>query len=71
MALPLDLLTTDWFHAIAAANPISYLLAAFRSLLIEGWEIGPLLLGFGIAIAIFAVGMTAATSALKTRLVRT
>ena len=71
MALPLDLLTTDWFHAIAVANPISYLLAAFRSLLIEGWELGPLLLGFGIAAAIMAVGMFAASSALKTRLVRT
>jgi ABC-2 type transport system permease protein len=71
MALPLDLLTTDWFHAIAAANPVSYLLGAFRSLLIEGWELGPLLLGFGIAAAIFAIGMLAAGSALKTRLVRT
>lgn len=71
MALPLDLLTTDWFHAIAVANPISYLLAAFRSLLIEGWEIGPLLLGFGIAAAILTIGMLAASSALKTRLVRT
>jgi ABC-2 type transport system permease protein len=71
MALPLDLLTTDWFHAIAAANPVSYLLGAFRSLLIEGWELGPLLLGFGIAAAIFAIGMLAASRALKTRLVRT
>ncbi|HEY6731846.1 MAG TPA: ABC transporter permease [Solirubrobacterales bacterium] len=71
MALPLDLLTTDWFHAIAAANPVSYLLEAFRSLLIEGWELGPLLLGFGIALAILAIGMAAASGALKTRLVRT
>lgn len=71
MALPLDLLTTDWFHDVAAANPVSYLLAAFRSLLIEGWEPGPLALGFGIALAIFAIGMTAASAALKTRLVRT
>jgi len=71
MALPLDLLTTDWFHAIASANPISYLLQAFRSLLIEGWNLGELALGFGIAAAIFTVGMLAATSALKTRLVRT
>lgn len=71
MALPLNLLETDWFHDIAAANPVSYLLAAFRSLLIEGWELGPLALGFGIAAAIFALGMLAAGSALKTRLVRT
>ena len=71
MALPLDLLQTDWFHAIASANPVSYLLEAFRSLLIEGWNLGELALGFGIAAAILAIGMYAASSALKTRLVRT
>jgi ABC-2 type transport system permease protein len=71
MALPLDLIQTDWFRAIATANPVSYLLQAFRSLLIEGWELGPLALGFGIALAVLAIGMFAASSALKTRLVRT
>jgi ABC-2 type transport system permease protein len=71
MALPLDLLETDWFHAIASANPVSYLLGAFRSLLIEGWDLGALALGFGIAATILAVGMFAASAALKTRLVRT
>lgn len=71
MALPLDLIQTDWFHDIASANPISYLLEAFRSLLIEGWDPGALALGFGIAAAILAIGMFAASSALKTRLVRT
>lgn len=71
MALPLDLLSADWFHAIASANPVSYLLQAFRSLLIEGWNLGELALGFGIAAAIMAIGMFAATNALKTRLVRT
>lgn len=71
MALPLDLLETDWFHAIAVANPISYLLQAFRSLLIEGWNLGELALGFGIAGAILAIGIAAASAALKTRLVRT
>ncbi len=71
MALPLDLITTNWFHAVASANPVTYLLEAFRSLLIEGWDAGHLALGFGIALAIFAIGMTAAASALSTRLVRT
>jgi len=71
MALPLDLLQTDWFHDIASANTVSYLLQAFRSLLIEGWNAGDLALGFGIAAAIFAIGMFAATTALKSRLVRT
>jgi len=71
MALPLELLQTDWFHTVASINPVSYLLQAFRSLLIEGWNLGELALGFAIAAAIGAIGMTAATAALKTRLVRT
>ena len=71
MALPLDLIQSRWFHDVASANPVSYLLAAFRSLLIDGWDIGALALGFGIALAILTTGMLAASSALKTRLVRT
>jgi ABC-2 type transport system permease protein len=71
MALPLDLIETDWFHTVATVNPVTYLLEAFRSLLIEGWDAGALALGFGIAAAIFVVGMAAAASALRTRLVRT
>lgn len=71
MALPLDLIEAQWFHDIASANPVSYLLGAFRSLLIEGWEIDELALGFGIALTILTVGMLAAASALRTRLVRT
>lgn len=71
MALPLELIQSDWFRGIATANPVSYLLEAFRSLLIEGWDAGALALGFGIAAAVLAIGMLAASSALKTRLVRT
>jgi ABC-type multidrug transport system permease subunit len=71
MALPLDLIQTDWFRQIATVNPVTYLLEAFRSLLFEGWEPEALALGFGIAAAVLAVGMTAASRALKTRLVRT
>jgi ABC-2 type transport system permease protein len=71
MALPLDLIQTDWFHDVASANPVSYLLQAFRSLLIEGWNLDDLLLGFGIALALLVVGMTLAATALKSRLVRT
>jgi ABC-2 type transport system permease protein len=70
-SLPLELIKTDWFHTVAAINPVSYILQAFRSVLIEGWDLGELALGFGIAAALFAIGMSAAASALKTRLVRT
>jgi ABC-2 type transport system permease protein len=71
MALPLDLIQTTWFRDVATANPVTYLLDAFRSLLIEGWDLGALALGFGIAAAVLTIGMAAASAALKTRLVRT
>jgi len=71
MALPLDLIQTEWFHDVASVNPVSYLLAAFRSLLIEGWNLDDLALGFAIAAAILVIGMVAASRALRTRLVRT
>ncbi|MGV1049086.1 MAG: ABC transporter permease [Solirubrobacterales bacterium] len=71
MALPLELIQTDWYRTIATVNPVSYLLQAFRSLLIEGWDLGELALGFGIAAALLAIGMYAASAALRTRLVRT
>jgi ABC-2 type transport system permease protein len=71
MALPLDLIQTQWFHDVASLNPISYLLQAFRSLLIEGWNIGDIALGFAIAAAVLAIGMFAAATSLKSRLVRT
>jgi ABC-2 type transport system permease protein len=71
MALPLDLIQTEWFHDVASLNPVSYLLQAFRSLLIEGWNLGDLALGFAIAGAMFVVGMASAATALRSRLVRT
>jgi ABC-2 type transport system permease protein len=69
--LPRNLIETDWFREVATYNPISYLVEAFRSLLITGWDAQALLLGFGIAIAIAVIAIAAASSALRTRLVRT
>jgi ABC-2 type transport system permease protein len=71
MALPRNLIQTDWFREIATYNPVSYLIEGFRSLVITGWDAQALALGFGIAAAIAVVGMFAASSALKSRLVRT
>jgi ABC-2 type transport system permease protein len=71
MALPRNLIQTDWFREIATYNPVSYLLEAIRSLIITGWDGEALALGFGIAIAIGVIGMIAATAGLRTRLVRT
>ncbi len=71
MALPRNLIQTDWFREVATYNPVSYLLEAIRSLLIGGWNPEALALGFGIAIAILVIAMAAASGSLKTRLVRT
>lgn len=61
---------TGWLATIADYNPITYLLAALRSLVSEGWE--PVVLLRGVA-AIFGVGVVStglAFAALKSRATR-
>jgi ABC-2 type transport system permease protein len=71
MALPRNLIQQDWFRTVATYNPVSYLIEGIRSLLVTGWDAEALALGFGIALAIVVLGLTGASLALKTRLVRT
>jgi ABC-2 type transport system permease protein len=71
VSLPRDLIQTDWFRTIATWNPVSYILEGFRSLLITGWDGEALALGFAAAVGIVIVALTAASSALRTRMVRT
>ena len=70
-SLPRDLIEHGWFRAIATVNPVSYLFEGLRSLVIFGWDGEALALGFGIAFAIAALGIVGASTALRTRLVRT
>jgi ABC-2 type transport system permease protein len=70
-SLPRNLIHADWFREVATYNPVSYLIEGIRSLLVDGWNAQALELGFGIAAAITVVAMLAASSALKTRMVRT
>jgi ABC-2 type transport system permease protein len=69
--LPRDLIEQDWFRTVATINPVTYLIEGIRSLIITGWDAEALALGFGVAAAIFAVGLFGATRALRERLVRT
>ncbi len=69
--LPRDLIGQDWFRTLATINPVSYLIEGLRSLVITGWDPEALALGFGVAVAIFAAGLTASTLALRDRLERT
>jgi ABC-2 type transport system permease protein len=71
IALPRDLIENDWFQTVATINPVSYVIEAYRSLLIEGWNGEALALGLAVAVGVLIVGVTAATMALRTRMERT
>ena len=61
---------TGWFGTVADYNPVTYLLAALRSLISNGWEPLTLLKGVGaiLAVGVFSIGM--ALAALKGRATR-
>jgi ABC-2 type transport system permease protein len=71
MALPRNVIEIDWFRTVATWNPVSYMLEGIRSLLIDGWNGEALALGFLASGGLAVVGLTAASSALRTRMVRT
>jgi ABC-2 type transport system permease protein len=70
MNIPRNLIEIGWFRDVATANPVSYLIEAVRSLIITGWDGQALVVGFGIAAAVAAVGMVGAAWALRVRLAR-
>ena len=71
MNMPRNLIQADWFRWIATVNPVSYLIEAVRSLVIEGWNWEALGLGFAAAGGLSLVGFVLATRALWRRLERT
>jgi ABC-2 type transport system permease protein len=71
MNMPRNLIQADWFRWIATVNPVSYLIEAVRSLVIQGWNWEALGLGFAAAGALSAVGFALAVHALWHRLERT
>ena len=71
MSLPRNLIETDWFRTVADWNPVSYMLECIRSIMIEGWDPEALALGFACAGGIAVIALAAASSALRTRMVRT
>jgi ABC-2 type transport system permease protein len=70
-SLPRNLIKVTWFRDIATYNPVSYLIEGVRSLIIKGWDGQALALGFGFAALLLLISLTAASAAMKTRLVRT
>lgn len=71
MNIPRNLIETDWFRWVATANPVSYLIEAVRSLVIEPWDWETILLGFAVAGVMCLIGFTLAAYALVGRLART
>jgi ABC-2 type transport system permease protein len=71
MNAPRDLIAVDWFRFAASVNPVSYMIEAVRSLIIEGWDVRALALGFTFTIVVGAVALFLASRALRTRMTRT
>jgi ABC-2 type transport system permease protein len=71
MSLPRDMIEIDWFQTVATYNPVSYMLEGIRSLVITGWDGEALALGFACAGGLALIALLAASSALRTRMVRT
>ncbi|MGH3024295.1 MAG: ABC transporter permease [Gaiellaceae bacterium] len=70
MNLPRNLIEIDWFRTVATINPVSYLIEGIRSLIISGWDAQALALGFGVAVVLGVLALTAASLALRGRLAR-
>jgi ABC-2 type transport system permease protein len=64
--LPQEALT-GWLSTIADYNPVTYLLAALRSLITEGWEWRTLAKGLGAVAAVGVLTQTLAFRALRSR----
>jgi ABC-2 type transport system permease protein len=71
MNLPRNLIEVNWFRDAATLNPVSYMIEALRSLVIEGWNMQALALGFGVSIGAIALAMGLASIALRKRMTRT
>jgi ABC-2 type transport system permease protein len=71
MNMPRNLIEIDWFRIAATLNPVSYLLEAVRSLIIERWDVETLLLGLAVAVVLVVVSLAVAARALVLRLERT
>ena len=71
MNTPRDLIGVDWFRTAATLNPVSYMIECVRSLIITGWDLQALALGFGFVIALGVISLALASRALRTRMTRT
>lgn len=59
---------TEWMATAARYNPVTYLLEALRTLVLDGWVARPIWIGVGAVLAVGAVSLTLALAALRSRL---
>ena len=71
MNAPRDLIGVDWFRIAATLNPVSYMIECVRSLIIEGWNVHALALGFGLVAVVGVVFLALSSRALRLRMTRT
>ena len=71
MNLPRNLIEVGWFRDLATINPVSYMIEALRSLVITGWDVQALVLGFGFALGLITLSLLLAQRQLKVRMART
>ena len=69
-SLPRNLIKTTWFRDVATYNPMSYLIEALRSLVITGWDVQALALGFGFSLILLVITLGLSEAAMRTRLAR-
>jgi ABC-2 type transport system permease protein len=63
--LPRELIQTDWYQDLTTFNPLSYMVEAPRSLMIDGWETQPLLLGVLVTGAILVAALVQTATSLR------
>jgi ABC-2 type transport system permease protein len=65
VGLPRELIQTEWFQQVTTYNPVSYLIEAPRSLLVEGWDGQALLLGVLVAAGILVGALIQTVATLR------
>src|SRR6266705_3503972 len=63
MNMPRNLIEADWFRWVATVNPVSYLIEAVRSLVIEPWHWETIGLGFAFGGGMSLIGFALAAHA--------
>jgi ABC-2 type transport system permease protein len=71
MNTPRELIGVEWFRIAATLNPVSYMIECVRSLIVTGWDVQALALGFAFVVVLGVISLALASQALRTRMTRT